>query len=57
MLTCLFHLMKFMQAVVGVVHFQQQNDRKEMRRGVERDIERIAAKKATKVAEQDSQQK
>jgi len=37
-----------------VVHYQQQRDRKEMRKGVERDIERIAAKKAAKLLEEKS---
>lgn len=42
----------YIQIVVGVVHYQQQRDKKEMRKGVERDIERIAAKKAAKLAEE-----
>lgn len=36
--------------VVAVVHYQQQRDRNEMRKGVLRDIERIEAKRSANQA-------
>ena len=49
---CIFSLFYY-QVVVAAVHYQQQNDRNEMKKGIKRDLERIEAKRLSKLASQE----